>query len=376
MDRASFWQETQWQQLANDRQQKSSKNSEARLNVIESITKHTNVKNNDYDSAYPYLKDKLKPDTKSNTFLKTPLVNDLSKLKTYDLAVLGIPYTSNFNHKSGTNFGPQGIRRISASYNTYNREIGGELCQKINICDLGDLNLIYDEEKNAFSLISQGVFEISKSGVFPVILGGDRSITFPVLKGISQALNHQKIGIIHFTRRLLPQTVYQEKKLSTYPGLPTEKLKNIATKNIVQLGISDRQIPDNAFIFGQENFNNNILTAREIAKYGLDAAADLALKQALDGTDRIYLSFDINCIDTYCLSENECLETSYLLPKEALYLLTKIIKNAPICGLEVVGVSPPNEVGNIEAIMATRIICSAIANLISSQQITQVGERG
>jgi agmatinase len=70
------------------------------------------------------------------------------------------------------------------------------------------------------------------------------------------------------------------------------------------------------------------------------------------------------------------LETSYLLPKEALYLLTKIIKNAPICGLEVVGVSPPNEVGNIEAIMATRIICSAIANLISSQQITQVGERG
>jgi hypothetical protein len=48
-----------------------------------------------------------------NTFLKAPYVEDVRRCGEYDVAVLGAPFDGGTTYRSGTRFGPQGIRKIS-----------------------------------------------------------------------------------------------------------------------------------------------------------------------------------------------------------------------------------------------------------------------
>jgi agmatinase len=113
----------------------------------------------------------------------------------------------------------------------------------------------------------------------------------------------------------------------------------------------------------------NILTVTDITEMGLDAAVEFALERALDGTDCVYISFDIDCIDAGFVPGTGWPEPGGLLPREALYLLGKIVQQAPVCGLEVVEVSPPYDVSDMTALMATRVICDAMAHLVLSGQL-------
>ena len=58
-----------------------------------------------------------------------------------------------------------------------------------------------------------------------------------------------------------------------------------------------------------------------------------------------------------------------MLPREALYLLGKIVEKAPVCGLEVVEVSPPYDVSDMTSLMAARVICDTLAHLVLSGQL-------
>ena len=99
------------------------------------------------------------------------------------------------------------------------------------------------------------------------------------------------------------------------------------------------------------------------------APADFAIAKATDGTDCVYISFDIDCIDAGFVPGTGWPEPGGLLPREALYLLKKIIQNTTVCGLEVVEVSPPYDISDMTSLMATRVICDAIASLVISGQL-------
>ena len=62
-----------------------------------------------------------------NTFLKAPYVEDVRRCGEYDVAVLGAPFDGGTTYRSGTRFGPQGIRKISALYGPYSFELGVDL---------------------------------------------------------------------------------------------------------------------------------------------------------------------------------------------------------------------------------------------------------
>lgn len=140
----------------------------------------------------------------------------------------------------------------------------------------------------------------------------------------------------------------------------------------MQLGIGGWQVPRQGVKVCRERATH-ILTVTDITEMGLDAAADFALEKALDGTDCVYISFDIDCIDAGFVPGTGWPEPGGLLPREALYLLKRIVREAPICGLEVVlevvEVSPPYDISDITALMATRVICDTLAHLVVSGQL-------
>ena len=50
-----------------------------------------------------------------NTFMKAPYLEDVNQVGNYDVAIVGVPHDCGTTYRPGTRFGPQGIRRISAS---------------------------------------------------------------------------------------------------------------------------------------------------------------------------------------------------------------------------------------------------------------------
>jgi len=303
-----------------------------------------------------------------NTFLKAPYVEDVKQVGNYDVAIVGVPHDSGTTYRPGTRFGPQGIRKISALYTPYNFELGIDLREQITLCDVGDIFTIPGNNEKSFDQISKGVAHIFKSGALPIILGGDHSIGFPTVRGVCRHLGDKKVGIIHFDRHVDTQESDLDERMHTCPWFHATNIKNAPAKNLVQLGIGGWQVPRQGVKVCRER-ETNILTVTDITEMGLDAAVEFALERALDGTDCVYISFDIDCIDAGFVPGTGWPEPGGLLPREALYLLGKIVQQAPVCGLEVVEVSPPYDVSDMTALMATRVICDTMAHLVLSEQL-------
>ena len=303
-----------------------------------------------------------------NTFMKAPYLEDVNRVGEFDVAVVGVPHDSGTTYRPGTRFGPQGIRRISALYTPYNYEMGVDLREQITLCDVGDIFTIPANNEKSFDQISKGIAHVFASGAFPIILGGDHSIGFPTVRGVCRHLGDKKVGIIHFDRHVDTQETDLDERMHTTPWFHATNMANAPAQNLVQLGIGGWQVPREGVKVCRER-GTNVLTVTDICDMGLEAAAKFAIERATDGTDCVYISFDIDCIDAGFVPGTGWPEPGGLLPREALKLLELIVRHVPVCGLEVVEVSPPYDVSDMTSLMATRVICDTMAHLVVSGQL-------
>ena len=303
-----------------------------------------------------------------NTFMKAPYLEDVNQVGNYDVAIVGVPHDCGTTYRPGTRFGPQGIRRISALYTPYNYEMGVDLREQITLCDVGDIFTIPANNEKSFDQISKGIAHVFSSGAFPIILGGDHSIGFPTVRGVCRHLGDKKVGIIHFDRHVDTQEIDLDERMHTCPWFHATNMANAPAKNLVQLGIGGWQVPREGVKVCRER-GTNVLTVTDITEMGLEAAAQYAIERATDGTDCVYISFDIDCIDAGFVPGTGWPEPGGLMPREALKLLELIVRNVPVCGLEIVEVSPPYDISDMTSLMATRVICDTMAHLVVSGQL-------
>lgn len=99
------------------------------------------------------------------TFMKAPYVEDIRKVGEYDVAIVAVSHDSGTTDRPGTRFDPQGIRRISALYTSYNFELGIDLREQIKLCDVGDIFTIPANNEKSFDQISKGIAHIFSSMV-------------------------------------------------------------------------------------------------------------------------------------------------------------------------------------------------------------------
>jgi len=302
-----------------------------------------------------------------NTFLKAPYLEDVREVGKYDVAILGVPLDTGTTYRPGTRFGPQGIRRISALYTPYNFELGVDLREQMTLCDLGDVFVIPANIEKAFDQISRAMSHVFRSGTFPIVLGGDHSIGYPTVRGIAPHIKGN-VGIIHFDRHVDTQETDLDERMHTCPWFHATNIPNARAKNLVQMGIGGWQVPRAGVKICRER-ETTILTVTDICEMGMDKAVDIALAVACDGTDAVYLSFDIDSIDAGFVPGTGWPEPGGLLPREALYMVQRIAREAPLCGMEIVEVSPPYDISDITSLMATRVIMDVLAALVDSGKL-------
>lgn len=302
-----------------------------------------------------------------NTFLKAPYLEDVREVGNYDVAILGVPLDTGTTYRPGTRFGPQGIRRISALYTPYNFELGVDLREQMTLCDLGDVFVIPANIEKAFDQISRAMSHVFRSGTFPIVLGGDHSIGYPTIRGLAPHIKGN-VGIIHFDRHVDTQETDLDERMHTCPWFHATNIANARAKNLVQMGIGGWQVPRAGVKICRER-ETTILTVTDICEMGMDKAVDIALAVACEGTDAVYLSFDIDSIDAGFVPGTGWPEPGGLLPREALYMVQRIAREAPLCGMEIVEVSPPYDISDITSLMATRVIMDVLAALVDSGKL-------
>lgn len=297
-----------------------------------------------------------------NTFLKAPFVENVRDVGKYDVAVLGVPFDGGTTYRPGARFGPQGVRRISALYSPYNYEAGVDLREQMTLCDVGDVFAIPGNLEKSFDQITRGVSHVFASGALPIIIGGDHSIGFPCVRGISQCTS-KRIGIIHFDRHLDTQAKDMDERMHNTPWYWATNLPNVSAKNLVQLGIGGWQVPRPGVEVARDR-ETNVITISDIEKLGLEKTAEIALDLARDGADTVYISFDVDCVDCGFVPGTGWPEPGGFLPREVLRILGLVAAEG-ICGLEVVEVSPPYDTSDITALFATRVVVDTLGSLVA-----------
>jgi len=262
------------------------------------------------------------------------------------------------------------MRRISALYGTYSFELGVDLRESITICDLGDVFTIPGNIEKTFDQISKAVAHVYASGALPVVLGGDHSIGYPTVRGVAQHLEGN-LGIIHFDRHVDTQETDLDERMHTTPWYHATDIRNVPARNLVQLGIGGWQAPRPGVKVCRER-ETTIMTVTDCVEMGLDAAADNALDVAWEGTEAVWLSFDVDCLDAAFVPGTGWPEPGGFLPREVLKLVRRVAERG-LAGIEIVECSPPYDSADITSLIGVRVVCDVLATLVNAGKIPRPG---
>jgi agmatinase len=300
-----------------------------------------------------------------NTFLKLPYLEDVRKVGEYDIAFVGAPFDIGCTFRTGTRFGPQGMRRISALYQKYSYEHGLDLGETLAMCDVGDIFCPADITKG-HDQITKGIAHILSRGTLPMIMGGDHSIGYPIARAVAQNVEG-KVGIIHIDRHVDTQEKDMDEIMHTCPWFHATNIPNCPPSNLVQLGIGGWQVPRAGVKVGRDR-GTTILTVNDIEKVGVDKTVEIALEVAWKGASAVYLSFDIDALDAGFVPGTGWPEPGGLLPREALGIVNGIAREG-IVAMEVCEVSPPYDISDVTSLMGVRLMMDAIGTMAKNGRI-------
>lgn len=300
-----------------------------------------------------------------NTMMRAPYLEDVRRVGDYDVAFVGVPFDIAATFRTGTRFGPQGMRRISALYQKYSYEHGIDLGESLKMCDVGDIFCPANITK-AHDQITKGIAHILSQGTLPMIMGGDHSIGYPCVRGVARCVEG-KVGIIHLDRHVDTQEKDMDEIMHTCPWFHATNIANVPPANLVQLGIGGWQVPRAGVKVGRER-GTTILTVNDIERIGIDKTIEIALEVAWKGASAVYLSFDIDSVDAGFVPGTGWPEPGGFLPREALKIIEGVAREG-IVAMEVVEVSPPYDVSDITSLMAVRSMVDVLAAMVKHSRI-------
>jgi agmatinase len=296
-----------------------------------------------------------------NTFLKAPYCENIRDVGRYDVAIVGAPFDMGTTYRAGCRFGPQAVRRISALYDGYNADMGVDLVEELNMCDAGDIFVIPSNIEKSFDQIDRAVSFVHGEGAFPVVIGGDHSIGYPDVRAIAPHIEG-KVGIIHLDRHIDIQETDMDERMHTTPWFHATDIPNAPPSNLVQMGIGGWYGSRPGMKVARER-DTTVITISDVEELGVERAVEIALECAWRDAEAVFLSFDIDSIDSGFVPGTGSPEPGGLLPREALKALRMVAREG-ICGMEVVEIAPPYDVSDMTAQLGARAICDVLGTLV------------
>ena len=280
-----------------------------------------------------------------SSFLRAPMQDGFEGL---DIALLGVPFDLAVTNRPGTRFGPAQVREMSVMAAGPKHHVSGTIPAAIaRYADCGDVPIpnTYNLDA-ATSDIETYYHTVIDAGVAPLSVGGDHSISYPILKAVGR---DAPVGMIHIDAHADTGGPFNGSRFHHGGPFRNAALAGVLDpERVVQIGIRGRAEPHWDFSYDS---GMRVIHIEEF--YDMGIAAVLAEAREIVGTGPTYVSFDVDSIDPAYTPGTGTPETGGLAPREVQALI-RGLDGLNLVGGDVVEVSPPfDQTGNTALVAAT-----------------------
>ncbi|MHA1916839.1 MAG: agmatinase [Candidatus Ranarchaeia archaeon] len=264
--------------------------------------------------------------------------------------ILGIPYDQNSSYRTGARFAPKSIRESSNSemMNSFT-ENSIDITQYNSFFDFGDLDIITDSPSNADLRIRESVKELVNNYNFSFFLGGDHSITPPIIAEMSR--KYPKLGLMYFDAHLDLYDGYNGSGFShacSMRRIIEEKL--IDPSKIIIIGA--RSMPDNHLEYAKTK-GVKIIPITEFMNRDLKSIIN-EINDHFKTIPEDYISVDMDVFDPGFAPGVSNPEPGGMVPRELIWLLHNFPKK--VIGFDISELNPTYDVHRLTSILAAKLV--------------------
>jgi agmatinase len=299
------------------------------------------------------------------SMFRSPICEDLSKLDA-EIAFLGIPYDGGIGFRPGTRFGPREIRTFSVRYSAW----GGHkpngywdvnqrkrFLEGLRMVDCGDVDIAYYDFENNRRKMTLSIEKILDKGAFPVLIGGDHSVTFPNVCAFSR---FAPLDIVHIDAHMdWRDEIGGVRHANASPLRRSKELPFV--RNMVHLGVRDVRTSDDQ-IRDAEAAGAKVFTREQIREQGVKKT----LKQ-FPKLGNVYITIDIDGLDPSIAPGTGSPTVDGLLYHEVRALLQGVTKLGNVVGFDLVEVNPMVDLYGQTCLLASTLILEFLGPIFASR---------
>jgi agmatinase len=294
------------------------------------------------------------------TFMRLPNTQDLENA---DAAIVGAPFDTGATFRAGARFGPEGIRSVSHLLRRYNPSLDVAVFDHLSVIDYGDVPVVPGYIEEGYRRMEQGLEPIHRSGVVPIVLGGDHSIALPELR--AAAAVHGPLALVQFDSH--PDTwdsYFGERHTHGTPFRRAVEEGLLDTSRSIQVGMRGS-------IYDRGDWND----AREMGfdLVPTDQVRELGILSVIDrirgrtGGAKVYVSFDVDFVDPAYAPGTGTPEIGGFTSREAQEFV-RGLAGLEIVGCDVVEVYPAYDHAQITALLAANVAHEFLSLLAFSKK--------
>ena len=296
------------------------------------------------------------------TFFRTPVGDTLD----CDIGLIGVPFDGGVTHRAGTRHGPREVRNQSSLLRPVNTATDQEPFSALRIRDLGDCWIERPYElTGAHAEIEAFYRQVVGAGVTPVSVGGDHSMTLPILRAVGAG---RPVGMVHIDAHGDTGDDYMGSRF--HHGAPFRRAVEegvLDPKRVIQIGLRGTSTVAGSLWAFSEDSGMRVMPMDELHDRGWRWAVEEA--QRVVGGGPTYLSYDIDSLDPVYAPGTGTPEAGGMTTIEALRMI-RGLRGIDFVGADLVEVSPPFDVGNITSFNAASILFEILCVVAAARERT------
>ncbi len=265
-----------------------------------------------------------------------------------DIVTWGIPYDLAVTNRPGTRFGPRAIRAVSSNlaWDGGPWPWGFDPFETLSMIDYGDCHFDFGKPETVMESIYHQTQSIIKQVPFLISMGGDHSVTYPLIK--AHAEKHGPLALVQIDAH--SDTWAEDEKRIDHGTMFYHAIEEglIDSHRSIQVGIRT---------LNESTHGCTILDADWVHTNGIVATVD-KIKQTV-GKQPAYLSFDIDSLDPAFAPGTGTPVCGGLSTWQAQSIVRKLV-DLDIVGMDLVEVSPPYDHAEITALAAASLLLDFI----------------
>lgn len=272
----------------------------------------------------------------------------------YDMALIGVPLSRSSITLSNAFAHPQQFRQLWSNFTTYNFEEDIDLVN-MKVTDLGDVKMHVTDVLQCHNNIEEAAYEVSGKlpHTLPVHIGGDHSITYPIIKGMKRSKNN-RIGLIQFDAHLDVRDVEYGGPSNGTPIRSLMEKDIVQGEDIVTIGLRSFA---NSKIYRDyaEEKGMTLFTAKQVREQGMEEVIKWSMDYLNEKCDQVYVTFDIDVMDQSYVPAVPAIGPDGLTSRDIFYSALTLGQWDKVAGIDLVCVDPSRDVRDVTSRVALHI---------------------